>query len=172
MSRWLSLRDLPKRPEGECRWCGGPVPARRRRWCGQACVDQYLIRASAAHVRQKVHARDRGVCAKCGLDTDELRRLARLAARKLARWRRRHRAPGNGSWIGSVPLNTPQHGRVTVWLDRTLWEADHIVPVAEGGGACGLDNYRTLCIWCHPRETGQLRRRLNRRKRGQETLPI
>jgi len=30
-----------------------------------------------------------------------------------------------------------------------LWDADHIVPVKEGGGLCGLDNLRTLCIKCH-----------------------
>jgi hypothetical protein len=40
-----------------------------------------------------------------------------------------------------------------------LWEADHIVPVSEGGGACGLDNYRTLCIWCHRTVTARMRRR-------------
>jgi hypothetical protein len=25
-----------------------------------------------------------------------------------------------------------------------FWQADHIVPVAEGGGECDLSNYRTL----------------------------
>ena len=40
-----------------------------------------------------------------------------------------------------------------------LWQADHIVPVIEGGGACGLDNYRTLCTACHKEETAQLARR-------------
>ncbi len=30
-----------------------------------------------------------------------------------------------------------------------LWEADHIVPVKDGGGCCGLENYRTLCRKCH-----------------------
>ncbi|UZR95305.1 HNH endonuclease [Chondrinema litorale] len=29
------------------------------------------------------------------------------------------------------------------------WEADHIIPVTLGGGACGLDNYQTLCKHCH-----------------------
>jgi 5-methylcytosine-specific restriction protein A len=37
-----------------------------------------------------------------------------------------------------------------------LFEMDHIVPVVEGGGACGLDNLRTLCIPCHRRETAKL----------------
>jgi hypothetical protein len=31
----------------------------------------------------------------------------------------------------------------------SLWDADHIVPVKDGGGLCGLDNMRTLCISCH-----------------------
>ena len=32
---------------------------------------------------------------------------------------------------------------------RPRWEADHIVPVADGGGECGLENYRLLCRPCH-----------------------
>src|SRR5271157_4037114 len=36
------------------------------------------------------------------------------------------------------------------------WQADHIVPVVEGGGECGLDGYRTLCIACHKKETAAL----------------
>jgi 5-methylcytosine-specific restriction protein A len=34
-----------------------------------------------------------------------------------------------------------------------LWQADHIVPVVEGGGECGLDGYQTLCTSCHRRKT-------------------
>jgi 5-methylcytosine-specific restriction endonuclease McrA len=40
-----------------------------------------------------------------------------------------------------------------------LWQADHIVPVIEGGGECGLENYRTLCTACHKAETAALARR-------------
>ena len=50
------------------------------------------------------------------------------------------------------------------------WEADHIVPVSEGGGLCGLDGYRTLCTGpgtngCHGKESGRLRKRLNEQRR-------
>jgi 5-methylcytosine-specific restriction endonuclease McrA len=43
---------------------------------------------------------------------------------------------------------------------------DHIVPVVEGGGACGLENLRTLCKPCHKRVTAELagRRAVAKRK--------
>ncbi|MBY0424630.1 MAG: HNH endonuclease [Cytophagales bacterium] len=34
-----------------------------------------------------------------------------------------------------------------------FWEADHIIPVYEGGGACFLDNLQTLCKDCHQEKT-------------------
>jgi len=34
-----------------------------------------------------------------------------------------------------------------------LWDADHIVPVKDGGGQCGMENLRTLCIMCHKNVT-------------------
>ncbi len=45
---------------------------------------------------------------------------------------------------------------------KSLWDADHILPVAEGGGECecDLENLRTLCLVCHRRETRALRRKL------------
>ena len=55
-------------------------------------------------------------------------------------------------------------------LSAQKWQADHIVPVAEGGGLCGLDGYRTLCSQCHGVETGKLRKRLNESKRSKPLL--
>ena len=43
------------------------------------------------------------------------------------------------------------------------WDADHIIPVVEGGGECDLSNIRTLCIPCHRKVTAELRKRLRRR---------
>lgn len=40
-----------------------------------------------------------------------------------------------------------------------LWQADHIIPVIEGGGECGLENYQTLCTPCHKEETAALAKR-------------
>ena len=53
---------------------------------------------------------------------------------------------------------------------RPRWEADHIVPVAEGGGECGLENYRLLCRACHLRVTlaWRARRDATRQCEGRE----
>jgi hypothetical protein len=34
------------------------------------------------------------------------------------------------------------------------------------GGECGLDNYRTLCILCHKKETAKLRKKIAKRKQN------
>lgn len=36
------------------------------------------------------------------------------------------------------------------------WQADHILPVIEGGAACDLSNFQTLCIKCHTEKTYKL----------------
>lgn len=55
-------------------------------------------------------------------------------------------------------------------VGRHFWEADHIIPVIEGGGQCGLENLRTLCLRCHRQATSALaRRRAEARKRAKES---
>jgi 5-methylcytosine-specific restriction endonuclease McrA len=48
---------------------------------------------------------------------------------------------------------------------RNWWDMDHTIPVIEGGGECGLENLRTLCILCHKKVTKELaaRRAANRK---------
>jgi len=125
---------------GICRWCRAEVPAGRRTFCSPECVHQWRLRTDPGYLRQQVLARDRGVCADCGLDTIEFyRRLQRLPARRRNALRRQ----------------LDMHAR-----RRSFWDADHIRPVAEGGGECDLSNLRTLCLWCHLQRTAELRRRL------------
>ena len=55
------------------------------------------------------------------------------------------------------------------WYFRrsSYWDADHIVPVVEGGGECTLENMRTLCVPCHQRVTRELaRRRASQRRQA------
>jgi hypothetical protein len=46
--------------------------------------------------------------------------------------------------------------------------------VVEGGGECGLDNYRTLCTPCHKVETKKLAKRLaeKRKQDAKVQLPL
>lgn len=58
-------------------------------------------------------------------------------------------------------MNPPRHSMSRKEIGSLPeWQADHVVPVAEGGGLCGLDGYRTLCLPCHNRETAALAARL------------
>ena len=38
------------------------------------------------------------------------------------------------------------------------WDADHILSVSEGGGACDINNFQTLCDKCHKDKTLLLNR--------------
>ena len=50
------------------------------------------------------------------------------------------------------------------------WEADHIIPVSEGGGLCGLENMQTLCIQCHKAETRELAKKQAIKRDPQQRL--
>jgi hypothetical protein len=114
-----------------CRWCRGPVAPPRRTFCGDACVHEWKIRSSPWYVRREVKKRDKGVCRLCGLNVVKAHR----------EWRR------------AQPPAVDRQARKAWRAARPRWEADHIVPVADGGGECGLDNYRLLCRACHVRVT-------------------
>ena len=137
-------------PTGEngrplCRWCQLEILARRRRtFCSDYCVHQHRLRTDPGYLRDQVLARDRGVCSTCAADT-----LAIYAALKRSRGSAR---------VAGLSL----YGLRTIDARRSLWDADHILPVAEGGGQCDLENLRTLCLPCHREATADLRRRLSR----------
>jgi 5-methylcytosine-specific restriction protein A len=137
--------SLPKGPTGRslCRWCNLEVPPRRFTFCSQFCVNEWRLRTDPGYLREQVLARDRGVCALCRIDT-------RAAFFELKSARGSHRLNLLARW-GLTRLNR-----------KTLWDADHILPVAEGGGECDLDNLRTLCLPCHRQQTRELRLRLTR----------
>ena len=141
----LHPSTLPGGPNGRplCRWCELEILARRRRtFCSDYCVHQHRLRTDPGYLRDQVFARDHGRCAACDADT-----VAIYAA--LKRSRGVARAAG-----------LSLYGLKTIASRRSLWDADHILPVAEGGGQCDLDNLRTLCLPCHREATANLRRRL------------
>jgi hypothetical protein len=66
----------------------------------------------------------------------------------------------------SMQLVVAQKARYTLALPTPHAQADHTVAVSEGGGACGLENLRTLCTPCHKKETAALRERLKKTSRA------
>ena len=137
--------ELPKGDNGRalCRWCNLEVPKGRLTFCSEWCVNEWRLRSDPGYLRDQVFERDKGFCAGCGLDCEkEHRRVKRLrGAARVQAW---------AQW-GLKPNQR-----------RSLWDADHILPVAEGGGECDLENMRTLCLTCHREATTLLRERLKR----------
>jgi 5-methylcytosine-specific restriction endonuclease McrA len=141
---WTDPKDLPKGPNGRalCRWCRLELPpGPRRTFCSDFCVHEWKLRTDPGYLRERVFDRDRGICAVCRLDCcAELAHLKRL------------RGPGRiRAWAA---WGLKPGGRAS------LWDADHILAVAEGGGECDLSNLRTLCLRCHRQVTADLRDRL------------
>jgi len=136
-------KTLEKGPTGRnlCRWCSLEVPKGRLTFCSDWCVEEWKLRSNPGYVREKVFERDRGVCAQCAVDCE-------AAYRHIRRQRGTARARAWREW-GIKPMSR-----------KTLWDADHIMPVAEGGGECDLSNIRTLCLKCHRAATAELRVRL------------
>ena len=142
---WADRKSLPKGPNGRnlCRWCNLEVPKGRQTFCSEWCVEEWRLRTDSGYLREKVLARDRGICAACGVDC-------------LATWLHLKRLRG------TARLKALKEWGITR-SRKSLWDADHILPVAEGGGECDITNLRTLCLKCHRMSTSELRKRLTNR---------
>lgn len=153
-----------------CRWCGHEVPKGRILWCSQACVDEFVVRKGDGRAAKLVFERDKGVCALCGLDCGALEEIDDAA-------RSRVLVLAGGPDRAEKRLHSGHARALAAVLRRAgfnqgqrPWQVDHIAPVVEGGGACGLENLRTLCTPCHKRVTADLaaRRALRRRETAEE----
>ncbi len=86
--------------------------------------------------------RDKGICALCGRDCEkDYKEAVRQSTAAL----------NDGDPKSAKLILAPWRRK-----GSTGWEADHVVAVIEGGGGCGLENYRTLCTPCHKSETSKL----------------
>jgi 5-methylcytosine-specific restriction endonuclease McrA len=140
-------------PDGRalCRWCIAQLPPRRIMFCSPACRHEFMLRRSQSYLRQHVFARDQGICCQCRLDGGSLDRIIACM--------RGHDDQGQRDDAAALwaleGLGFGRRRRVT-----SVWNMDHRIAVAEGGGSCGMGNVRTLCLTCHKAETRALHRRM------------
>ena len=173
-------------PKGHCRGCGEPIDKavhpRAKTW-HPACAERWREQQPQVQ-RWRLEDRDHGVCAACGVRTED----------------RRQRCLGAAYWhevrlLDYIPspdrYRTPW-GRLTTWtaiqrgllrhdLPRTVfkhlarttgWEADHRVPL-WAGGANDLTNLQTLCIPCHRDKTrAEARERADLRRQQDPQIQI
>ena len=157
--RYLTKRDLKRLAKGPglCLVCGVSLPPGRRTRCSTECSEIADLLEGGSARRRHVLKRDSGVCANCGLDTAKVRRVVAWSLYGAA-WK-----VGRLDYEFGIGRELAALGIRYEWL---RWEADHIVPVCEGGGvwlgmtkAELLGNLRTLCGECHKLETASLAKR-------------
>jgi len=139
MGKYIPVKLLPKDENGLtcCRWCGTGVKPPRRTMCSPECVHELQLRTNGRYLRDCIYKRDKGTCQICQIDTKNIANEAL-------------KLNGDDKKIflkkNSISLKRK------IWKIKHgggLWDADHIIPVKDGGGLCGLDNIRTLCIKCN-----------------------
>lgn len=139
MGKCIPAKLLPKNEEGLtcCRWCGKGVKPPRRTMCSPECVHELQLRTNGRYLRDCVYNRDKGICQMCKIDT-----------KKIAKEALQLRTEEKEIFLKKYSISLKRK----IWKRKHgggLWDADHIIPVKDGGGSCGLENIRTLCIKCH-----------------------
>lgn len=136
------LENFKEHYTGGCRWCGKTeLPPRRKTFCSNECVDNYMIRISTSYMRKLVFKRDKGICSKCSTDTKKI-------SRQIYEEEKLTNSP-------SSLRETYKIGKIRVKRNMGCWEANHIVPCFLNGGLCDLSNIETLCKICHLKETAK-----------------
>ena len=198
-------RDFPLKPIGRdedghkrygCRRCGKRLGKRLRSFCSEECRRDVLVRCGTS-VRHYVGERDKGVCARCGLNTAFLVRRLNRAIYTLegerstpSYWPRDEEGMQElHYWHSSIALPYYFRGanikrdrfyrflrRIGIEphdLDgRSLWEAHHKHAVKDGGGGCGLEGFETLCRWCHKKESADQQRKWARDRKGDKDQSV
>lgn len=151
--RKITLKESNKELRGKlgpngfrlCRWCKKEVQPPRRTFCSDECIHEWRIRSNTNYLREHVYKRDLGVCALCNSDT----RFQKIQLENTLRENNYDEKASSYSVLLVVLKVTVSEAR------KSLWQADHILPVIDGGGSCGLSNIQTLCIKCHKLKSGK-----------------
>ncbi len=143
-----------------CVRCAAPVPKGRQRYCSPDCSVRHVNKRPIGYVvRKMLRERDGCVCALCGINASKKR--DQFYAKRWDAMKRKERfdAIATAKKLGIPPAF------LKIRRMRSWWDADHIQPIVLGGGNCGLDNFRTLCVPCHIEVTNMLRAELARKRR-------
>ncbi len=151
----LERGDTLPTVRGRCRVCDEALTGRQRAYCGKACSDLYKLATNTGFLRFKTFERDHGICAECEIDCDSLEvRVWGYSTNIKRPWRL-----SKSQLVLPIEQRTlnVQALRDNGWTlksyhPRTLWAADHIEPLADGG-AFDLGNVQTLCLLDHTKKT-------------------
>lgn len=165
--RYLVAADFPLEYDEntgfpKCRVCKTVLPKASRRICSTACRQTYEILTNPSYARALVERRDKGVCARCKIDTQKLRRvyfvLVKRAFFRLYKDKNYYFTEQVAKSVsGYIFKHSPLLQNFIEkyqWFDynRHSWECDHVHPVYKGGLGT-LDNLQTLCVPCHKQKT-------------------
>ena len=126
-----------------CRWCGKGVLPPRRTMCSADCEHELNLRINGRYLRNCVYMRDKGICNLCNIDTKKTAKEVLLLD-----------GIQRNEFLKKYNISLKRK----IWKCRHgggLWDADHIIPVKDGGGCSSLENMRTLCITCHKKITAE-----------------
>lgn len=139
------------------------------------------MKANPEQFQLKKGPNGRNLCRFCGTEVEPPRRtfcsgeITRYSRRKIdGVWKKVIYRQGSGCVHEWCIRSRPRYARQAVFdRDQGIcavcgvqgslhgdWQADHIIPVSQGGGLCGLEGLRTLCTACHRIETAKLLRKL------------
>jgi hypothetical protein len=151
-----------------CNVCGSDLPRNRGYntpesirdlFCSDKCALRYTHTVKPGGLREDLFGVERGVCCRCERDCHAFVRALQV-----------HKKRARHDMILRFDPRYRRYPRLLHQLAYTAhegsaWHADHIVPVFEGGGECGLENMQTLCTMCHQSSSRSLARK--RKKRTQ-----
>lgn len=147
-------KRLPRRPPLVCRVCDEPTKDRRNTFCSYECRDAFNMVHSTPYIRMRVFERDTGICAECEINCNQLERRVYGYSSMVKKIYRTEIPMRDYAERKAMAIQLREFGfdaRVTI---TTLWDADHIVALDEGGSFL-LDNLQTLCHPCHKKKTAE-----------------
>ncbi|ORC88620.1 putative SNF2 DNA repair protein [Trypanosoma theileri] len=117
-------------------------------FCGGSCREAFYIKRSGFAVRRSVREADKGICSCCQVDCETLCALVAVATTRKDRESIIDQMHPHMRHYPNLFNRIVEHP-----VPGNVWNADHILPVSQGGGEASMDNLQTLCVACHLEKT-------------------